>query len=664
MKTILPYGTWTSDMSAALVGGKSPQLGETRWHNGELYFALSLPEEKNRCTIMRYDGNTSHSLLPRPLNARSKVHEYGGGAFTLGGRQLFFVLADDQRIYSLDIDNNNCDPIALTEDSDGKLRFADLEYDAQHQRLYAVCEDHRDPTREPKTTLVAISLEKASLGERTVITAGQDFYAHPRISPDGTLLCWISWCHPNLPWDHTQLTICQFNEEGKPRQTLDVGEQESLCQPRWSPDGTLYVVSDRSNWWNIYRCDLSRDFKTVSLENICPQDREFATPPWTFNMSCYAFLNENTIIATAVSDGFWSLYRLEKKPLQKHTQTWTCTRLDIDAASISNLSAADDKAACIASSSLAPSRLSLIDEKGETHTLQFSDLKLEPKNISQATSHAFAIKNSGQGPRQAYGFYYPPTHKDFAAPKDTLPPTIVLCHGGPTGATDAALNLKIQYWTQRGFAVFDVNYRGSTGYGKAFRQSLYGQWGINDVDDLCAAADYLVARELADPNKLIIKGSSAGGYSVLAALAFRDTFKLGVSLYGIGDLCLLAEDTHKFEARYLDQLVGPYPEKKALYQQRSPLNAIDQFACPLLVFQGLEDKVVPPNQAEKIVEAVKQKGLPVAYRTFADEGHGFRNIDNIRCMLDDELFFYCKIFKLPLPADCQSNLSISNLEKY
>lgn len=636
-----------------MVGGKSPQSGEPLVSDDALFYLQSVPEEKNRFTIMRYDGRESHSLLDRPINVRSKVHEYGGGAYTVGDNTLYFVLADDQRIYRLDLNKTSCEPAALTIETEAALRFADLEYDGHRQRLLAVCEDHSKTLSEPLTTLVAISLQPASLGAITTLASGCDFYSNPRLSPDGNMLCWISWMHPNMPWDASKLTVTRVNAAGEPELMAEAGDGlESLCQPRWSPDGELYVISDRSNWWNIYHCRKQHNIAAFELQNIAARDAEFATPPWTFNMSTYAFLNADEILATYTEQGIWYLCRLYRK-----NGHWHCEdRIDANNTVFSGIAAKNGRALFVSASSNESSHVQLYQNATLSRVSPASEALFEA-DISQAQALMIPCGNN----EITHAFYYPPTNAVYDDPTQ-LPPAIVICHGGPTGSTDTALNLKIQFWTNRGFAVCDVNYRGSTGYGKLYRQRLYKQWGIVDVQDLCAAANYLVENKLADANKLIVKGSSAGGFSVLAALATRKIFKAGVSLYGIADLEILARDTHKFEARYLDKLIGAWPQEADLYKARSPIHFTDQFNCPLLVFQGLEDKVVPPNQAELIVNAVRKKGLPVAYRTFADEGHGFRNLENIQTMLNDELYFYCRVFSLPVPKSCESNLHIDNLD--
>ena len=647
-KASVPFGCWPSPITAEHVGGKSPKISEPCIKGNQIFWIQSIPEEKSRNTIMMYDGEQRHSLIPAPINVKSKVHEYGGGAYAVFEQTLFFVVADDQGIYKIDLTSAPGTPVALTA-SDGLKRFADLHVDPVHKRLLAVCEDHSQAGSEATTSIVSVALESSYPCAVKTLVNGDDFYSNPVVSPDGKKLCWIAWNHPNMPWDKTTLYCAALDNNGNIISTSSTNSNdESVCQPRWSPNGALYVISDRNNWWNIYRCDFSDD--DVNLSAVLEQDVEFATPPWTFNMSTYGFLNEQEIIASYTEKAEWKLCRI-------NLESGSVSSLGTNEPELSllyGLSAEGGRSVFIGSSPTQNEQLYFCEENTFSVISSVQE-PIDPDFISKPQAITFPTSNN----ELAHGFYYPPTNK-YASANGALPPAIIICHGGPTGSTSTGLNLKIQYWTSRGFAVFDVNYRGSTGYGKKYRESLYGEWGVKDVDDVCAAADSLVENKLADHRKLIIKGSSAGGYTVLAALAFRDSFSAGVSLYGIGDLEILARDTHKFEARYMDNLVGAYPEEKALYQQRSPIHAVNNINCPLMVFQGLEDKVVPPNQAQMMVDAVKEKGIPVAYTSFPEEGHGFQNIQNIKHMLEDELYFYCKIFSLPVPEDCNSSLKIEN----
>ena len=638
-----PCGTWISDISADMVAGKSIKLAEPSLNQGRLFWLESVPEEKSRTAIMMQADGQIQCILPNPLSAKSKVHEYGGGSYLIDNDWVYFVLADDQQIYRANFNQKVFTPEALTHNT--TLRFADLCLDKKHQRLIAVCEDHSPTKTEPTNYLVSIATTPDSALK--IIHQGSDFYAYPRVNHGQTKLCWISWNHPNMPWDNSELWLSDIDHEHTLTQTSKVmGDgEESIFQPRWSPDDQLYAVSDRNNWYNLYRLNCG------AWQTVTQIKGEFATPLWTFNMSTYAFVSPESILATYTQNGLWHLTLID-------TRTLTSTPVKTHSTDIHGLTAETNTAAFIGASATLQADIFRFDSMDNrlTPVLDIPPI-VDQKQISIPTPLSFASSDSGT----AHGFYYPPQNSHYT--NTSPPPLIVICHGGPTGATSTGFNLKIQYWTQRGFAVLDVNYRGSTGFGRQYRQQLHGKWGIYDVDDVCAAAEYAIERGLAKKGHTIIKGSSAGGYTVLAALAFKNTFDCGVSLYGIGDLETLANDTHKFEARYLDSLIGPYPKDKKTYVARSPIHAVDKMNCPILIFQGLEDKVVPPAQAEAIVSATEKNNLPVAYVTFADEGHGFRQATNIITMLDCELAFYCRIFGLPQKTPQTIELPIRNADK-
>ncbi|WP_045858477.1 S9 family peptidase [Teredinibacter purpureus] len=660
----LSHGSWPSAISADCVAGKTPRLSEPCLNNNRLFWLESLAEEKGRTAIMMAnlsgpEVEAPTCILPRPLSAKSRVHEYGGGSYCIDGDNLYFVLGEDQQVYHAYMGQPTFTPTCLTRTptapdnpslhANPDRRFADITLDSQGQQLIAVCEQHySDASQEPLTQLVSISLSQEPPIEMdvSVIAYGDDFYANPTLSPCGEYLSWLSWNHPNMPWDATELWLDKRALNGKFNKNyanhVAGNGQESLFQPRFAPNGDLFFVSDTNNWWNLYRIPYhSLLEKNVKPLPVTQETAECATPQWTFRMSTYDFLNEREILLTLTRNGSWSLALLT---LNNNTIT------PIDAASslsvITGISC-DTRSANTtgvfvgASPTAMPSIYCLQDKK--LHAITASGLTLSKKDISIPTAIEFPTGENHKA--KAYGFYYPPTNAHFKN-DNGVPPCIVICHGGPTGATENALNLKIQYWTNRGFSVVDVNYRGSTGYGRTFRRSLHQKWGVYDVEDVCSAANYAVSQGWANPNQLIIKGSSAGGYTVLAALTFSQTFNAGVSLYGIGDLETLVRDTHKFEARYLDSLIGDYTTHKQRYLDRSPIHFVNNISCPLLVFQGLEDKVVPPNQAETMVAAVKKKGLQVNYVTFENEGHGFRQAHNIKTMLDEELAFYKDIFNL------------------
>lgn len=643
--TIAPFGTWESSISGEYLASRSTRLSEPRWWGDSLFWLEARPQEQGRQVIVCATAQGQVvDILPAPWNARSKAHEYGGGNYCLSAEQVFFVHADDQQIYAYQRRDGSVKPLSQMPD----CRFADLFYDGLGHRLYAIGEDHSQ-SPQPQNRLVRFSLDQPWPAACDTIDGDHDFISNPQVSPDGSWLSYLTWDHPHMPWEATQLWLREVDPQGVVGEArLVAGDpQESLFQPQWGPGGDLYWVSDRSNWWNIMRLpqgsltEVVQASHRTAVASIAPMASEFATPQWVFGMSTFGFLDAHNIIATYTQNGSWHLVRL-----QLTGEVWHERDIPCDCNTISHVRAQSGKAAFVGASATYPAAIFTLEDD---NLRQVSPrLELEEAGISSAQAVQFACKS---GSDHAHGFYYPPRNQHYQGPKDGAPPLIVIGHGGPTGACDPSFNYKTQFWTNRGFAVLDVNYRGSTGFGRRYRDSLRGLWGVADVEDLCSAAQYAVAQGWAHPEQLIIRGSSAGGYSVLAALTDTNTFNAGVSLYGIGDLELLAKDTHKFESHYLDSLIGPYPQQKALYIERSPIHKVAQIGCPLLVFQGLLDKVVPPNQAELMVATVKQMGFPVAYVTYSDEGHGFRNGDNICHQAEAELTFYQMLFALgPLPS--------------
>ncbi|MCD9459117.1 prolyl oligopeptidase family serine peptidase [Marinibactrum halimedae] len=683
--SISPYGSWQSPITSEHLVAQSVRLAEPQIDGEWLYWIESRPEEKGRNAIVRTPLNkhanrsetdqdiTTEEVLPRPLNARSKAHEYGGGSYCVYDDIVYFVQADDQRIYRLPLNGKQLavpEPITpASPGEEGSWRFADLRIDATRDRLICILEDHsashREHHAEPTAKLVAISLRTPQEAEGntafTVLHEGHDFYASPNLSQDGQQLTWLTWNHPDMPWDNTDCWVAQFDDNGHLKAPTPVagraanGNSESVFQPKWATSETrsneLYFVSDRNNWWNIYRYDTA----THTTESITHIEAEFATPQWVFGMSTWSFLNEDTLIATYTQHGLWHLALIHLNSGEFQSIKTPYTEIN------SIASDAHNNAAFLAGNAQTPTALIHLFNEARSPSTTFTTTAITSAELAFSTaflSEPEAVTFGPQG-QQAHGFYYAPCNPEFSAPSKETPPLMVLCHGGPTGATSTAMNIKIQYWTSRGFAVLDVNYRGSTGYGRTYRDNLKGAWGIHDVEDVCNGAQYLVEKGLADSKRLAIKGSSAGGYTVLAALTFTDTFQVGCSLYGIGDLETLATDTHKFEARYLDSLVGPYPETKDTYIARSPIHAVEQLSCPVILFQGLDDKVVPPAQAESMVEALANKQLPVAYVPFEGEGHGFRQAHNIIRSLEAELYFYGQMFSFT-PADTIEPVIIQN----
>ncbi|MCB0092896.1 MAG: S9 family peptidase [Caldilineaceae bacterium] len=635
-----PYGSWKSPITSDLIIADSIRLGEPTLADA-IYWLELRPKEGGRQVLVQRaaDGQTT-DVTPAPYNVRTRVHEYGGGAYGVTPDTVYFSNFADQRLYR---QAHGEPPRPVTPET--ALRYADYVVDTGRNLLFAVREDHRG-AGEAVNTLVKVQCDGDQAGGQ-VLVSGHDFYSTPRLSPDGSQLAWLAWDHPNMPWDGCELWIGQVNADGSLGQTARVagGRTESIFQPEWSPDGMLYFVSDRTGWWNLYR------WQAGEVEALCPMEAEFGQPQWSFGQSTYAFASPERLICTYSRQGESHLARL-------NTRTLKLEVIETPYTDIRNLCAASGRALFIGGSPTEGTSVVLLDLATGQHEVlrRSSALQVDPGYISIPQAIEFPTENG----LTAHALFYAPRNCDYVAPESERPPLLVLSHGGPTGATSALFNMKIQYWTSRGIAVLDVNYGGSTGYGRAYRQRLNGQWGIVDVDDCVNAARYLVDRGQVDGNRLAIAGGSAGGYTTLSALTFRNVFRAGASHFGVADLELLAKDTHKFESRYLDNLIGPYPERRDLYIERSPIHHVELLSCPLILFQGLEDKVVPPEQAEKMFVAVRAKELPVSYLPFEGEQHGFRIAQNIKRVLDAELYFYAKIFGFEL-AESVEPVVIENL---
>ncbi|MDX2099752.1 MAG: S9 family peptidase [Leptolyngbyaceae cyanobacterium bins.59] len=636
--SIAPYGSWKSPITADLIVAGTIGLGQIALDGAEIYWLESRPTEGGRNVLVRRSSNgETQDGTPLPFNVRTRVHEYGGGAYQVHNGVVYFSNFSDQGVYQL---SPGTAPLLLTAPG---FRYADGVVDDRRQRFICVREDHTQNRPEPTNTIASLPTQPDAQAEN-ILVSGNDFYSSPRLSPDGQWLAWITWNHPNMPWDGTELWVASLTEEGTISQAQKIagGLDESIVQPQWSPDGQLYFVSDRTGWWNLYHWNPATS--EGNGEVLLAMAAEFSEPHWIFGMSTYGFASATEIICTYYQNGFQVLARFDTQTCQLHS-------FDLPYTSLGGVQVGSDQVVFIGASPTVAARVVRLDlATGESQVLrQSSDLAVDPAYLSVPQAIEFPTENG----LTAYAFYYPPQNQDHTAPSGELPPLLVKSHGGPTAATSTALNLKIQYWTSRGIAVLDVNYGGSTGYGRAYRQRLQGQWGIVDVDDCANGAKDLVNQGQVDGDRLLIDGGSAGGYTTLCALTFRDTFKAGASYYGVSDLEALAKDTHKFEARYLDGLIGPYPERQDLYQERSPVHAADRLSCPVIFFQGLEDRVVPPNQAERMVEVLRAKGLPVAYVAYEGEQHGFRRAENIKRTLEGELYFYSRVFgfKLAEPVE-------------
>jgi len=639
------YGTWASPITADTVATQGIRLSSVVVDEADIYWIEGRPHEGGRNVLVRRraDGHIE-DVTPADFNVRTRVHEYGGGACVVCRGVVYASNFSDQRIYRIAAGSR--DPIPITPA--GRWFYADATVDERRRRLIAVREDHTDASREPVTTLVSISLDgPAGAGE--VIASGFDFYSTPRLSPDASRLAWLAWRHPRMPWDGTELWIADITKQGTLEQPTRVagGEDESIYQPGWTPDGQLYFVSDRDGWWKLYR--LGTESPLVANG---PPGAEFGRPQWVFGSASWAPAGAGHLLVSYCRTGRWYLGLLD-------TTSGVMTTIGGALEPREWLAATDTHAVVAAGSTSTPDAVVRVElATGAIETIRSSSsVDVADSFLSAPEPVAFPSTDG----HASHAFYYPPRSGDYSAPDGERPPLILISHGGPTTATSGTLDLRVQFWTSRGFAVADVIYGGSSGFGRAYRQRLNGQWGILDVDDMVAAARFLVAAGKADPHRLAIRGGSAGGYTTLAALTFRPgVFQAGASYYGVSDIEVLARDTHKFESRYLDTLIGPYPASRDVYHARSPIHFVDRLACSLILFQGLEDKIVPPNQSEMMAAAVREKGLPVAYLAFEGEQHGFRKGSTIVRCLEAELLFYGRVFGFT-PADEIAPFPIDNL---
>src|SRR5579864_2931010 len=640
-KHVRPYGSWRSPVTADAIVAGVVGLSQLQLDGEDLYWVEQRPSEAGRNVIVRRAGEKTEGLTPAGFNARTRVHEYGGGAYTVHDGTIWFVNYADQRLYR---QQPGREPVAISPARD--IRHADLVYDRARRRLIGVREDHTTGSEWAVNTLVSLDPERDTPAK--ILAEGNDFYSSPRVNPTGTHLAWLTWNHPNMPWDGTELWIAEITEDGGLRAARQVagGSQESIFEPAWSPDGVLYFASDRTGWWNLYR------WKGLEVEPVVQMPAELGTPQWLFGMATYAFDSERQVVLQIRSQGVARLALLD-------TASKSISPLDSPYTAFQPfITAGGGHAYTIAGSPTEP--LSLIDvpiDGGRVRVIRRSDtVNIEPTYLSVPQ----AIEFPTEGGVTAHAFYYPPVNPDYEAPPDELPPLIVYVHGGPTGAVSNALDIGDQFWTTRGFGYLVVNSGGSAGFGRDYRQRLNGEWGVVDVNDSVNAAKYLIKQGLADGKRVAITGGSAGGYTVLRAMTTTDFFKAGASHFGISDLELFHSDTHKFESMYDQNLIGRWPEERDVYRERSAVHAVDKISSPMILFQGLEDKIVPPNQAEVIVAAMRKKGLPVAYVAFEGEQHGFRIAKNIKRSLEGELYFYSKIFGFPLDEPIEP-VTIENL---
>ncbi len=645
-RRVLPFGSWPSPITVDMAVSSSIYLAEVRLDGEDVYWTEGRPAEGGRQVIVRWnetDGTVD--VTPTPFNARTIAHEYGGGWYAVSDGTVYFSNLEDGRIYRQD---RNGQPVALTEE--GPFHYGDLVVDRPRSRLMCVRED-MSAQPEPRDALVAIDLVSGAV---TVLTDGYDFYSTPRPSPNGKMLAWLSWRHPNMPWDTTELWVAEVDASGglSGARMIAGGGEESVVQPEWAPDGSLVFASDRTGWWNLYRLPSPANAES-ELVSLTKMEAEFAAPQWAFGMTWFGIATDGTIVASAQSGGRDELWMIpvDGKP----------EKIDVPDTAINSLVVGEGRVAYLGAGSRSPRAVVLLDlERGERRELRAAyKLAVNESWISVAEPISFPTTDGDV----AHALYYPPTNPDVAGPADERPPLIVMSHGGPTSRSPEALDLGKQVFTSRGFGVVDVNYRGSSGFGREYMRKLDDKWGIYDVDDCIAAAQFLAARGDIDEERMAIRGGSAGGYTTLCALVFHDgVFGAGASYFGVGDMEGLALYTHKFESRYADRLVAPYPERADIYRERSPIHFMDRITRPLIVLQGEDDKVVPRAQADDLVASLRERQVPHSYLLFAGEGHGFRQAANIQRSLESELSFYAQVFGFEL-ADAIDPVPVDYLTK-
>ena len=640
LKEWAAYGTWQSPISASLAAASSRVLTELEVSGDDVYWVERRPEEAGRQVVMHLSSaGKIQAITPSNFSARTRVHEYGGGDYVIYQNVVYFSNDADQHWYCQKVGKN---PKLLTPmpAKTGGLRYADGVVSPDGQWLIVVRESHG---KSVENELVAIATDGSQ--RIKILTRGYDFYAAPRLNQIGDQIAWICWNHPQMPWDGTELWLADLAPtlELVSARKIVGGVGEFVSQPSFSHDGRLYFVSDKSGFGNIY-C-----YNNERLKLICSMDADCDYPQWVFKIKTYDFLDDNRIAVIVTRNGEQTLGLIDNGCYSEFNLPFT----DF----IPTLAIQNNKVVFIGVGHDRFHTLACYDLKNKQSAILYesTSLKIDKKCFSTPKAIEFSTDNG----QTAHGFYYAPHNDNYMTPTNEKPPLIVISHGGPTGATSTALNLKNQFWTSRGFAVLDVNYGGSTGYGKAYRERLKKQWGIVDVADCVNGTKFLIREGKVDPKRLIIRGGSAGGYTVLCALTFYDVFSIGSSYFGVADLEGFIDNTHKFESRYLETLVGKYPEEKALYKARSPVNHADHLTCPIIFLQGLEDKVVPPAQAEIMIAEMNKKGLPHSYVTFEHEQHGFRDAEAIKTALESELYFFSQFFHFK-PADILSPIKIEN----
>jgi len=661
-------------------------LGGLQAEGGSIFWLEMRPAEEGRYVLVQRRPDGTHTELNPPTsNARTLVHEYGGGSYAVRSTNhdlaVFYSEFDDQRLYCLHSARDGAvsspRPLTPAPASPRATRYADGCVTRDGSALICVREQHGADGVVNDLVFVPAA---PHAGEQFALAGGRDFYAAPRLSPDGRALAWLCWDHPQMPWDGTELWVAELTATGLEAPRLVAGSAgESILQPSWSPDGRLHFISDRGGWWNLYRATEAQALlgAAASAEALAPLAAEFAKPAWVFGLQSYAFLDDGRIVCFFSEAGVDRLAVIDADRSRDERTAPAVRRIPCDFTTFSHIAATGHTVAVIGGNARQAATVALLDVGSgaltpvrPSRTLSFDPAYLshpealsfpteyEPGSVSGPLAAELATTH---GDLEAHALYYPPTNPAHVGPDCERPPLIVMSHGGPTSARESILSLDIQFWTSRGVAVVDVNYGGSTGYGRAYRERLRGNWGIVDTVDCINAARHLIARGDVDPARIAVQGGSAGGYTTLNALTRHRFFSAGASYFGLADLELFAAGgTHKFESRYLDGLVGPFPQAAAVYRERSPINHVLEIACPVILLQGLEDAIVPPAQAEVIVAALRANRLPYAYLAFPGEQHGFRRAENIIRAEEAVLAFYGQVFGFD-PADKLEPLRIENL---
>ncbi len=628
MSTVARFGTWESSLQADVIAQKSLRLGAPTYAGGLLHFIEARPSEGGRQVLVRREANGELvDVVPAPFNVRTRVHEYGGRAYVVDGDDVWFVHDDDQALHHV---ARGTTPKRLTAAGSG-WRFAEPLVDRRRERVVAVAEHHDGKERFPRNALVSVS----GTGEITEIVSGADFYAAPALSPDGRCLAYLSWNHPRMPWDAATVWCARLDDRGNVVDAAPIagGEGGAAFQPTWSAEGVLYFSLEVDDAWALHRWKGTG----TTIERVGQLPGELGTPLWQLGTRLFGFISAHELACAPLVRGQSQLHRLD-------VASGDGKLVRDDFVFIGDVACTEGKVAVLLGWSGSGSELRELDTKsGEWQVVRDVFAGLLP--AADVSTHE-AIEFPTAGGERAHGYFYAPKNAAFVAPEGTKPPLVVIVHGGPTGGTAATFNPRVQFWTHRGFAVLDVNYRGSTGYGRAYRERLRREWGVIDVEDCVAGASFLAEQGRVDGKRMIIRGGSAGGYTVLQALAHHDVFRAGGCHYGVSDLEALIRDTHKFESRYDEFLIGSFTDERPRFVERSPLHHVDRIVAPIAFFQGLEDKAVPPNQTEAMADALKARGIDAEYHPYPGEQHGFRKAENIRHSHDAELAFYRRVLAL------------------